>query len=64
MGAPDDGIALANLFLAKGDITYVQGQNVPRQDFDADAAKDITSCRWWSSPIVARRTARKSRLPP
>jgi carboxyl-terminal processing protease len=42
VGSPQEGIALANLFLAKGEITYLQGQKVPRQDFEADAAKDIT----------------------
>ena len=42
VGTPEDGIALANLFLTKGEITYLQGQKVPRQDFEADAAKDIT----------------------
>ncbi len=41
-GSPEDGIALANLFLNKGLITYLQGQRVPRQDFQADAAKAIT----------------------
>lgn len=43
IGSPDDGIALANLFLNKGRITYVQGQRVPRQNFDADPAKAITT---------------------
>ena len=42
VGAAQEGIALANLFLAKGEITYLQGQKVPRQDFTADTAKDIT----------------------
>jgi carboxyl-terminal processing protease len=42
VGEPEDGIALANLFLAKGEIVYLQGQKVPRKDFEADAAKDIT----------------------
>jgi carboxyl-terminal processing protease len=42
VGTPQEGIALANLFLAKGEIAYLQGQKVPRQDFEADAAKDIT----------------------
>ena len=42
VGSPQEGIALANLFLSKGEITYLQGQKVPRQDFEADAAKDIT----------------------
>jgi carboxyl-terminal processing protease len=38
-GVPEEGIALANLFLEKGLITYVQGQKTARQNFDADAAK-------------------------
>ena len=43
VGSPEDGIALANLFLNKGLITYVQGQRVTRQNFEADPAKAITS---------------------
>ena len=43
IGAPEDGIALANLFLSSGRITYLKGQKVPEQDFDADPAKAITS---------------------
>ena len=44
VGTPEDGIALANLFLNKGGlITYLRGQRVPRKDFDADPAKAITS---------------------
>ena len=43
VGDPADGIAFANLFLNKGLITYLQGQRVPRQNFDADSAKAITS---------------------
>ena len=42
VGSPQEGIALANLFLAKGEITYLQGQKVPRQDFEAEAGKSIT----------------------
>jgi carboxyl-terminal processing protease len=41
-GTPDEGIALANLFLDKGLITYTQGQKSPRQDFNANASKDIS----------------------
>jgi carboxyl-terminal processing protease len=41
-GTPDEGIALANLFLDKGMIAYTQGQKSPRQEFDANAAKDIS----------------------
>jgi carboxyl-terminal processing protease len=43
VGAPEDGIALANLFLDKGLIAYVQGQRWNRQDFKADAAKKISN---------------------
>jgi carboxyl-terminal processing protease len=43
VGTPDDGIALANLFLNKGLIVYEQGQRVPRQNFDADPSKAVTS---------------------
>jgi carboxyl-terminal processing protease len=43
LGGPEDGIAFANLFLSKGRITYLQGQRVPRQNFDADPAKAVTS---------------------
>ncbi|HEY7389537.1 MAG TPA: S41 family peptidase [Bryobacteraceae bacterium] len=43
VGDPDEGIAFANLFLNKGLITYLQGQRVSRQNFDADPAKAITT---------------------
>jgi carboxyl-terminal processing protease len=43
VGTPEDGIALANLFLNKGRITYRVGQKVPRQNFEADASKAITT---------------------
>jgi carboxyl-terminal processing protease len=43
VGSPEDGIALANLFLNKGRITYLQGQRVTRQNFDADPAKAVTT---------------------
>lgn len=41
-GTPEEGVALANLFLDKGLITYTQGQKSPRHDFDANPSKDIT----------------------
>ena len=41
-GAPEEGIALANLFLDKGLIGYSQGQKVSRQDYQATASKAIT----------------------
>jgi carboxyl-terminal processing protease len=43
VGTPEDGIALANLFLNRGHITYMLGQRVPRQNFDADPSKAITT---------------------
>ncbi len=41
-GSLDEGIAVANLFLDKGLITYSQGQKVSRQDYQANASKAIT----------------------
>ena len=41
-GGPEDGTKLANMFLDKGLITYIEGQKVQRQDVNADAASDIT----------------------
>ncbi len=42
VGTPEDGVAFANLFLKGGRITYLKGQRVAQQNFDADPAKDIT----------------------
>jgi carboxyl-terminal processing protease len=42
-GDENEGIAAANLFLNHGTITYLQGQKYPRQAFNADPAKAITS---------------------
>ncbi|MGH9671983.1 MAG: S41 family peptidase [Bryobacteraceae bacterium] len=39
IGKPEDGVALANLFLDRGLITYIEGQRVPRQNFEADPSK-------------------------
>ncbi|MBV8841680.1 MAG: PDZ domain-containing protein [Bryobacterales bacterium] len=41
-GAPEEGIALANLFMDKGLIGYTQGQKVSRQDFQASPSKQVT----------------------
>src|SRR5271156_4797514 len=41
-GDPGDGSKLANLFVDKGLITYIQGQKVPREDTNADASADIS----------------------
>jgi carboxyl-terminal processing protease len=43
LGTPDDGVALANLFMNKGRITYLQGQRVQRQNIEADPSKAVTS---------------------
>ncbi len=40
-GHPEEGVALANLFLDKGLITYLQGQRLSRQDFQADPSKTV-----------------------
>src|SRR5436309_1819191 len=42
-GEQNEGIAVANLFLNHGTITYLQGQKFPRQAFNADPAKAITT---------------------
>jgi carboxyl-terminal processing protease len=42
-GDEAEGIATANLFLNHGTITYLQGQKFPREAFNADPSKAITS---------------------
>jgi carboxyl-terminal processing protease len=42
-GEETEGIATANLFLNHGTITYLQGQKYPREAFNADASKAITT---------------------
>jgi len=39
-GKPEDGLELANMFVDKGILAYLQGQKISRQDFLADPAKD------------------------
>lgn len=46
-GEQDKGIALANLFLDTGEITYVQGQKTEKKEFDAKASEDL-----WKGPLV------------
>jgi carboxyl-terminal processing protease len=41
-GAPEEGIAVANLFMDKGLIGYTQGQKVSRQDYQATPSKQLT----------------------
>ncbi len=42
-GDEAEGIAVANLFLNHGTIAYLQGQRYPRQTFNADPSKAVTS---------------------
>src|SRR5215470_13190565 len=42
-GDEAEGVATANLFLNHGTITYLQGQKYPREAFNADPAKDVTT---------------------
>jgi carboxyl-terminal processing protease len=59
-GDPEEGVALANLFMDKGLITYVQGQKYPREDQQAAANKEITK-----APLVVlvnRSTARAAEV--
>ena len=41
-GDEKEGVAVANLFLTHGVITYLQGQRYPKEVFNADQAKAIT----------------------
>jgi carboxyl-terminal processing protease len=47
-GEQEKGVALANLFLDKGEIAYLQGQKMERKEFDAQSANDV-----WNGPLVA-----------
>lgn len=47
VGSPDEGIALANLFIDHGTLATLQGQKVPKQEFAADPSKDI-----WKGPLT------------
>jgi carboxyl-terminal processing protease len=46
-GKPDEGIAIANLFLEKGVIASLEGQRISKQVFEADAAKAV-----WKLPVA------------
>jgi carboxyl-terminal processing protease len=41
VGKPDEGVGLANLFLDKGLITYLQGQKQKREDYNADPSRAV-----------------------
>jgi carboxyl-terminal processing protease len=42
-GEESEGIATANLFMNHGTITYLEGQKYPREAFNADPSKAITT---------------------
>ncbi|HYZ83913.1 MAG TPA: S41 family peptidase [Bryobacteraceae bacterium] len=42
VGKPEDGAALANLFVDKGTLTYLQGQKVQRVSYEASPEKVIS----------------------
>ena len=46
-GSPEEGVALANLFLDKGLITYSQGQRYSRKNYEAVPGNQI-----WKLPVV------------
>ncbi|MBI4902340.1 MAG: PDZ domain-containing protein [Acidobacteria bacterium] len=46
-GTPEEGIAVANLFLEKGVIASLKGQKIAKQDFEAQASKQI-----WKGPLA------------
>lgn len=46
-GTPEDGIALANLFVDSGMLTYVVGQKYAKQEVTADPTKVV-----WKQPVV------------
>ncbi len=46
-GEQETGVALANLFLDSGEIAYVQGQKMPRTEYDAKPEDDT-----WKGPLV------------
>jgi carboxyl-terminal processing protease len=59
-GDPEEGVALANLFLDKGLITYVQGQKSAREDSQASASKMLTKAPL--AVIVNRGTAKAAEV--
>ncbi len=42
VGQAEEGVALADLFLDKGLITYLEGQRTPRRDFEAKTGDTVT----------------------
>ena len=59
-GDPAEGIALANLFLDHGTITYLQGQKYPKETFNADPKNTITKLPM--TVLVNRGTANAAEI--
>jgi carboxyl-terminal processing protease len=47
-GDQERGVALANMFLTSGEITYLQGQKTPKKDFVASERDSV-----WTGPLIA-----------
>ncbi|HET7712590.1 MAG TPA: S41 family peptidase [Thermoanaerobaculia bacterium] len=60
LGSPEDGIKLANLFLDKGLITYLQGQKVSRENFNASREDSVSKLPL--TVITNRGTARGAEI--
>jgi carboxyl-terminal processing protease len=43
LGTPEDGLALADLFMDKGLMAYLQGQRVSKQEFHAESGNTVTN---------------------
>jgi len=59
-GDPEEGLALADLFLDDGLMVYLEGQNHPREDFRA--ASDDTICRLPMVVVVNRGSAQGAEI--
>jgi carboxyl-terminal processing protease len=46
-GDQERGVALANMFLTSGEITYLQGQKTPKKDFVASERDSV-----WTGPLI------------
>jgi len=46
-GDQERGVALANMFMPSGEITYLQGQKMPKKDFVANEHDSV-----WTGPLV------------
>ena len=51
-GDEGEGVAVANLFLNHGTITYFQGQKYPREAFNADPAKAVTTAEIVAAAVL------------